>query len=99
MVCIKFDFDLSGSLGKKENMKEYLIILDASDKIKYSRDFFFFKEKTNIFTTKFQSLSRCTNQGNLNKEHLVIPRLQQKHTVKGRKTIPIISCMTQMGKI
>lgn len=95
MVCIKFDFDLSGSLGKKENMKEYLIILDASDKIKYSRDFFFFfKEKTNISTTKFQSLSRCTNQGNLNMEHLVIPCLQQKHTVKGRKTIPIISCMT-----
>ena len=45
MVCIKFDFDLSGSLGKKENMKEYLIILDASDKIKYSRDFFFLRKK------------------------------------------------------
>ena len=48
MVCIKFDFDLSGSLGKKENMKEYLIILDASDQIKYSRDFFF-KQKTKHF--------------------------------------------------
>ena len=93
MVCIKFDFDLSGSLGKKENMKEYLIILDASDKIKYSRDFFLSK-KPNIFTTKFQSLSRCINQGNLNKKHLVIPRLQQKYTVKGWKTIPIISCVT-----
>lgn len=49
MVCIKFDFDLSGSLGKKENMKEYLIILDASDKIKYSRDFFFFLRKKQHF--------------------------------------------------
>lgn len=34
MVCIKFDFDLSDSLSKKENMKEYLIILDTSDKMK-----------------------------------------------------------------
>lgn len=53
MVWIKFYFDLSGSLGKKKNMKEYLIILDASDKIKYSG--WFFKEKINIFTTKFQA--------------------------------------------
>lgn len=34
MVYIKFDFDLPSSLDKKENMKEYLIILNASDKIK-----------------------------------------------------------------
>ena len=36
MVSIEFDFDRPGSLDKKENMKEHLIILDASDKIKYS---------------------------------------------------------------
>lgn len=44
MVCIKFDFDLSDSLGKKENMKEYLIILDTSDKMKYP-GFFLGKNK------------------------------------------------------
>lgn len=49
MAYIKFDFDLPGSLGKKENMKEHLIMLDASNKI-----FSFFKEKY-IFSTKFQT--------------------------------------------
>lgn len=49
MACIKFDFDLPGSLGKREHMKQHLIRLDASNKI-----FNFFKGKI-YFSTKFQT--------------------------------------------
>lgn len=64
MACIKFDFDLPGSLGKREHMKEHLIILDASDK--YS---IFLKEKYIFLVSSKQNLSRGTNQRNLNKEY------------------------------
>lgn len=55
MVYTKVHFDLPGSLGKKENIKEYLIVLDAFDKTKYLG--FFFSGKTNIFTAQFQTES------------------------------------------
>ena len=58
-------------------MKEYLIILDTSNKMKYP-GFFFRKEQTFLLLNSKQSLSRHTNRGNLNKEHLAIPCLQQK---------------------
>lgn len=45
MVYTKVHFDLPGSLGKKENIKEYLIVLDAFDKTKYLGFFFFRKNK------------------------------------------------------
>lgn len=71
MISIKFDFYLPGSLNKKETMKEHFIIL-ASDKIKYSGGEGLGEKK--ILTISFQqNLSRCTNQGNLNKRRLVIP--------------------------
>lgn len=33
-------YDLPGSLGEKENMKEYLIILDACEYSEYTKYFF-----------------------------------------------------------